>query len=131
MELARDLDRAFHRLGAGIAEEHEVRERRSAKPLGQALAVRNPVQIGDVPELLGLRAQCVDEMRMRVAEHIDRDAAAEIEIALAVRRNEPRALASLEGEVDARISRQQVRRHGRLVCSVGVEMKCAASPGGT
>ena len=38
--LARHLDRAFHRLGAGIAEEHDVGEARFAQPRGQPLAPR-------------------------------------------------------------------------------------------
>ena len=37
---ARDLDRAFHRLGAGIGEEHEVGEALLAQPRREPLAVR-------------------------------------------------------------------------------------------
>ena len=48
---ARDLDRAFHRLGAGIAEEHHVGEARLAQPRRDALGLGNLVKIGDVPEL--------------------------------------------------------------------------------
>ncbi len=48
---------------------------------------------------------------MRVAQRGDGDAAGEIEIALAVGREQLGALAALEGEVDPRISRQQVRGH--------------------
>ena len=43
---------------------------------------------------------------MGMAERIDGDAGGEIEIALAVGREQPSALAPLESEVDARISRQ-------------------------
>src|SRR4051794_28847053 len=42
---ARDLDREFERLGARIREEHIIGEARLAKPLGEALAVRNLEQI--------------------------------------------------------------------------------------
>src|SRR5262249_30245214 len=38
---ARHFDRAFHRLGAGIAEEHDVREARRAQTL------REPLALGD------------------------------------------------------------------------------------
>ena len=103
---ARHLDRAFDRLGAGILEEHRVGKARRAQPVGQPLAFRNAVQIGDVPELLRLLGQRRDQMRMRVAERIDGDAGGEIEIALAVSREQPSALAPLESEVDARIGRQ-------------------------
>ena len=62
-----------------------------------------------MPDLLGLLGERLDQLRMGVAERIDRDAGGEIEIALAVGRGEPNALAALEGEVDARIGRQQMR----------------------
>ena len=110
---ARGLDRAFHRLGAGIAEEHQVREACRAQPLGEPLRFRNPEQVGDVPDLLGLLGQRLDQHRMGVPEHIDRNARAEVEIALAVGRGQPGALASLEGKVGTRISRQKIRDHGR------------------
>ena len=48
---------------------------------------------------------------MRVPQRVDGDAAGKIEIALAVGRDQPGPLAPLEGEVDARIGRQQVRGH--------------------
>src|SRR5262249_34834954 len=51
--LARDLDGALHRLGAGIAEEHRVREARRAQPFGQPLAFGNAIEIGDMPDLGG------------------------------------------------------------------------------
>ena len=56
-----------------------------------------------------------DQMRMRMAEHVDGDAGGEIEIALAVGRDEPGALAPLEREVDARVGRQKMRgAHGSV-----------------
>ena len=47
-----------------------------------------------------------------MAERIDGDARGEVEIALARRGRQPSAFAPLEGEVDARESRQKMRRHG-------------------
>ena len=96
---ARRLDRAFHRLGAGIGEEYAVGEARRDELLRRAALAGNLEDVGDVPELLGLRLQRGDQVRMRMAEHVDRDAAHEVEIAPAVGGEEPRALASLEGEV--------------------------------
>ena len=58
-----------------------------------------------MPELGALARQRLDEMGMRIAERGDRDAAAEIEIALAVGRGQPAAFALLEGDVGARINR--------------------------
>jgi hypothetical protein len=49
---------------------------------------------------------------MRMAEHIDRDARGEIEIAIAGRCRQPRSLASLESEIGTRVSRQKMREHG-------------------
>ena len=72
-----------------------------------------------MPELLGLLGDRLDQMRMGVAERVDRHARGEIEIALAVGRDQPSALAPLEGEVDARIGRQQMRCRER----------CSATPG--
>ena len=71
---------------------------------------------------------------MRVAERVDRDAGGEIEIALAVGGDEPRALAALESEVDTRDrSAEDGDAHGTLGSRLddAPEMKCAASPGGT
>ena len=104
--LAHHLDDAFHRLGAGIGEEHHVGEAHGAQPVGQPLALGNAVEVGDVDDLLGLLGDRLDQMRMRMAERIDRDAGGEIEIALAVGRDQPNALAPLESEVDPRVGRQ-------------------------
>ena len=77
-----------------------------------------------------------DEMRMRVAERVDSDARGEIEVALAVGRLKPHAVAPLEGEVHARKRRHQMRGHGsspRTLHSTmpAAKTQCAASPGGT
>jgi hypothetical protein len=132
VEFARALDRAFHRLGAGIAEEHVVREARGAQPLGQPLALRDAEQVRYVDELGGLLRERLREPRMRVAERIHGNTGGEVEIALARGRRQPGALAPLEREVDARKSRQKMRRHGVARCSLRyAEMKCAAFRGGT
>ena len=112
MEFARHLDRAFHRLGAGIGEEHQVREGRLAQARRQPFGLRDAIEVGDVPERARLLGHGGDEMRMRVPERIHGDARGEIEIALAVGRDQPAALAALESEVDPGIGRQQMR--GRL-----------------
>ena len=107
---ARDLDRAFHRLGAGIGEEHEVGKALLAQPRREPLAIRALEQVRHVPQLGGLLLQCRDQMRMRMAERIDRDAGGEIEIALAIGRDQPRALAALETEIDPGEYGKQMRR---------------------
>ena len=131
---ARHLDRAFHRLGAGIAEEHGVGEARRAQPRREPLGLRNAVKVRDVPDLLRLLGHRGDKRRMGMAEHIDRHAGGEIEIARAVGRRQPGAFAPLEGEVGTRIGRQQMRSHsqtsrGSQSQPVMSEMKCAAFSG--
>ena len=90
--LTRRLDRAFHRLGAGIAEEHHVGEARLAQPLGDPFGFGNFVEIGDVPQLVGLLLERGDQMRMRVAERVHGDAGGKIKIALAVGGNRAKRL---------------------------------------
>ena len=51
------------------------------------------------------RVKRLDQMRMGVADRGDGDAGAEVEIALAGRRDQPAALAALEGDVGPRVSR--------------------------
>ncbi len=108
----------------------------SHKPLRDALGFGNFVEIGDVPQLLRLLGERGDEMRMRMSQRVDGDAGGKIEIALAVGRDEPYAFAPLEGEVNAREGRHQMRCHGlaRGRCAATIraaKTKCAASPGGT
>ena len=71
---ARHLDRALDRLGAGILEKYRVGEARRAQPVGELLAFRNAIEIGDVPEFLRLLGQRLDQLRMRMAKRIDSDA---------------------------------------------------------
>ena len=74
----------------------------AAKLLGERLLLRDPEEIGDVPELAGLLGQRLDQRRVGVAERIDGDAAGEIEHAAAVGGLEPHALAAREGDRRAR-----------------------------
>ncbi len=96
MVLPRRLDRALQRLGAGIGEEDDVGEGQVGQALRQPLTLGDLVDVGRVPELLGLVRQRLDEMRVRMTDRGDRDAAAEVEISLAIRREEPDSFATLE-----------------------------------
>ncbi len=112
VEFARGLDRALHRLGARIREEHVVGEALRAQPLRQPLAFRDAEQVGDMQQLGGLRGQRFHQPGMRMAERVHGDPRREVEIALARGRDQPGAFAPLEGEVDAGESRHEMRRHG-------------------
>ena len=115
MIAAGGLDGAFDRLGPGIGEEHVVGEGRAAQPLAEPLLLGNAVQIGDVPELLRLLGQCLDEMGVGMAERGHGHAAGEVEIALASHGEEIGAFPAREGKLAAGIGRKE-GRHGQ--CSV-------------
>ena len=107
---AHDLDHAFHRLGAGIAEEHHVGKALLAQPRCELLAIRALEQVRHVPELCRLLLQRRDQMRMAVAQRVHRDARGEVEIALAGGRYQPAALAAFEAEIDPGEDGEQMRR---------------------
>ena len=106
---ARDLDRAFHGLGAGITEEHEIGKTLLAQPRRELVAVRAPEQVRHVPELCRLLLQRLDQMRVRVAERIHRNTGSEVEIAIAVGGDEEGALAAFEAEIDPGEDGKQMR----------------------
>ena len=108
---ARGLDRALDRLGARIGEEDPVGEGRRAQALGETRLSRNLVEVRGVPQPAGLRGQRRDQVRMGVAERVDGDAAAEIEIGLAGGVIEPGALAAVGGKGGASIGVEQGRPH--------------------
>ena len=128
---ARAFDRAFHRLRARIAEESVFgKAGGGAEPLGEPFAFRNAKQVGDVDELGGLLGDRLRDVRVRMAERVHGDAGGEIEVALAVGRDEPGAFAPLEAEVDACECRQEMRRHdvARFSCFAHAPAK-ALPPG--
>ena len=77
-----------------------------AQSVRQLFAFGNAVEIGNVPELLRLLGQRLNQMRMRVSECIDGNAGGKIEVPFTFGREQPCSLASLEGEVDPRIGWQ-------------------------
>jgi hypothetical protein len=71
---AHDLDHAFHRFRAGIAEEDEVGKALLAQPRGKLLAIRALEQVRHVPEFCRLLLQRRDQVRMAVTQRIHRNA---------------------------------------------------------
>ena len=67
-----------------------------------------------MPQLLRLAGQGLDQMRMGMAERVDGDAAAEIEVFAAVGRDEIGAFAPLERHIGPSISRQNGWNHESL-----------------
>ena len=114
MVAARGLDRALDRLGAGIGEEHRVGEGQVDQPLGQRLALRRAVEVGDVHQRRRLLLDRLGQVRVAVAEQVDRDARGEVEIFLAVLAIEVGAFAAHRPDVATRINGHERRDgHGR------------------
>ncbi len=136
--LARDLDHALHRLGAGIAEEHEVGEALLAQTRGELVAIRALEQVRHVPQFCRLLLQRRDQVRMAMAQGIHRDARGEVEIAIAIGGDQPRALTAFEAEIDPGEDGEQMRRgavghghHLRLENSLFEGVQCPRAPSHT
>ncbi len=116
----RRLDGGLAGFGARVAEEYPVGERRRDEPLRQGFLVADAIEIGRVPELLGLLGQRRDEPRMRMAQYVDGDARCEVQVAVARTRDEPSALAALEDQILACVRRHYGwRRPGGVLCGLG------------
>lgn len=98
MITARGLDRAFQRFRAGIGEEDLVCECRFRQALCKLFLARHFIKVRDVPDLLGLGLDRFHEVRMGMAQRVDRDAGCKIQISFAAFREQPDALASLEAQ---------------------------------
>jgi hypothetical protein len=77
-----------------------------AHSIASAPGLGDAVEIGNVPHLLGLLGDRLHQVRMGVAERVDRHPRGEIEVALAIGGDQPRALTALEREIDACVDRQ-------------------------
>jgi len=108
------LDCAFQCFGAGIREEGAIREGRLRQATGQPLLPRNLVEIGQVPQFVGLLLERGDEVGMRMPKRIHRDAGGKIQISLAVLARQPDAVAALEAERSAVIGLEKRRRRCHL-----------------
>ena len=106
---ARSLDGALHRLGAGIGEENIVCKGCVSEAFGKPRLLGDLMQVGDVPQLLCLLRQCLNQMRMRVPKRRHRHAAREVEIAFAGGGVEIGAFPAREGELAASIGRKEGR----------------------
>jgi hypothetical protein len=92
----RRLDGAFQCFRTRIGEKHLVGEGRLGQPAAEAFLSGNLIEIGEMPDLVGLILQRRNEVRVGMAERIDRNAGGKIEIAGAILRNQPDAFAALE-----------------------------------
>lgn len=82
--LPRQLDGAFVGFGAAVSEKNGVKGGDGAKPVGQANGRQGVIKVGGVLQLAGLLADRLDPVGIAVAQGVDADAGAEIQIGLAV-----------------------------------------------
>jgi ParB family chromosome partitioning protein len=118
--LAGALDRGLDRLGAAVGEEDAPAERPRAEPLGQAGHRLGVEEVADVEQPARLLAHGGDDGRVAVPDARHADAGEEVEVLVAVRVPQPRALAAVERD---RVPR--VRRHERRA----VDRRAHARPG--
>ena len=104
---ARHFQRRLDRFRARVAEKDAVGKRRRHQPLGVALLLRDPEQVGDVPQPARLPGQGLDQVGMGVTQGVDGDTGGEIQITPPVSRCEIGTFAALEGDVHSRIVGQQ------------------------
>ena len=87
--------------------------------LRQAFLARHAVEVGGVPELARLLGQRRHQPGMGMAEGVDRDAGAEIQISLAILGEKVGALATDEGDIRPVIGGKQSGKHGALLLCRG------------
>jgi hypothetical protein len=112
--LARELERALHRLGARVGEERSTHARQLAQPRRHLLGERVPEQVAEVHDLADLVAQFLGEAGMAVAERADGDAGQEVEELAAVAGHEAGAVAVDEDLLGAAVRLHQSLIHRRL-----------------
>ncbi len=109
---ARHLDGEFDRFGTRIGEEGGIGKGVGHQLPGQAFLPRHPVQVGGVPQPVGLRRQRGHQPGIGVAEGVDGDARSEVQVSLAILGEKVRALATDEGDIRPVIGGKQSREHG-------------------
>ena len=116
------FQRAFHGLGAGVAEEGALQAAGFGQTLGERSLISVVIEIGRVKQAAGLFADHLDQPRMRVAERVDADARDEVEIALARWIEDVAAFAALEHQRIAGVGLEQV-----LALERSHAVECASS----
>ena len=107
--LARPLERGLDRLCARVAEERLRAAEAVGELRGELLHRLGPVEVRDVPEPVELRVRGRERRGVAVSEPDDGDAGEQVEVALAVGVDEPRAVARGERDVEPRVGRQHLR----------------------
>ena len=111
---ARNLDRRFICLGAGVAEIDLIKAGQFGQSRGDTFLTGNPIQVRGVPEPTGLVPKRLDKRRMRMTERVHCDATGAIEIPVAILGDQPAPFAAHESKVGASVSLHH-RRSRRLL----------------
>jgi hypothetical protein len=101
--LAGELERALHRLGARVAEEHAPLERGVGQALGKSHRGLGVEEVAHVHEPARLPADGLDHRRVAVPELHHRDPSQEVEVLVALVVPQARALPAHELHGIARV----------------------------
>ena len=107
-EFSRELEQAFVRLRAAVAEKAPARADQPNERFRELGLRLGEIKIRDVQELSRLLEQRIGDFRIGVAQRTDGDAAAEIEVALARHIPDVAPLAVIEREIEARVRRDDI-----------------------
>ena len=110
---------AFKGLGTGVREKGHVCEGQLCKAPSKLFTVRDRINIGGMPEFLGLFGQSLDQMGMGMPNRRHGNATAEIEVSLTINRVKPNAFSSLECKGSARVGRHHGGRYDSRVHRCG------------
>jgi hypothetical protein len=110
---AHELQRAFVRFRARVAEEHFLQPRQFAQPIRERFLLAYAIDVRRVNQPAELLAERGDEARMRMAKAVDRDAGQRIEIFLTLLVVQPRAAAVRERDGQPVVGVHQVRHDAR------------------
>ena len=97
----------------GIGKEHHIGKAFGRQTVGQLFLLRNAKDVGDVPQLLGLDLDRLDQTRMGVTQRIGGNASHAVQIGLAFGADQSRAFASFERQGRATVNAHQVGCRGR------------------
>src|ERR1039457_2533488 len=94
---ARQLDRAFHRLGAAVREKDAIETRKLAQTLGELSLILVVIEIRNMNDPGRLLANGFHDPRMRMSQRIHTQPGHKVEILLAFEVVEENTFAALEG----------------------------------